>query len=158
MRCGMCIDSSLWLEHYFNTQYTYNHVAHGLSVLFSFTPVVYSNDNARGEDSFRSECMKLFLKHTLWARIPGINLLQLNMMITRMKSTWILIKYITTYFSSFPLLGCAGASLGLIAPQSTRWGISAASHGPIPKHRAWAMPNLGLRKQKHITRRSALLD
>lgn len=34
-------------------------------------------------------------------------------------------------------------SLCWITPVSTRWGISVASHGPNPKHRACAIPNLG---------------
>lgn len=42
----------------------------------------------------------------------------------------------------------AVSSLCLIIPESTRIGISAASHGASPKHSACAIPNLGLPKRK----------
>ena len=38
-----------------------------------------------------------------------------------------------------------------MTPVSTRNGISAASHGASPKHRAWAKPKWGLHTQKRLS-------
>lgn len=47
-------------------------------------------------------------------------------------------------------LDVATSSLCLIMPESTRMGISAASHGARPKQSACAMPNLGLNEYQQL--------